>query len=94
MSDITGVMTVIFLFQLLTRENGLCAVHDDHVIAAIHMRSKGRLLLAAKQNGSLRGDAAQRLAGGVNHIPLAVDLAAFGHISRHGCYLLNSRSFL
>ena len=47
------------------------------MVAAVDMRRKGNLMLAAEKIGGLNGYAAQRFAGGVKYIPLAVDLAAF-----------------
>ena len=53
------------------------------MVAAVDMRRKGNLMLAAEKIGGLNGYAAQRFAGGVKYIPLAVDLTGFGHISGH-----------
>ena len=53
------------------------------MIAAVHMGGVGGLMLAAEKGGGLGRYTAKGLSGGVKYIPLAVDLAAFGHISRH-----------
>ena len=88
MADPAGVMIVVLLLQLLAGQNSLCTVDDDYVVAAVNMGSKGGLVLAAEQHSSLSCHTAQGLTGSIDHIPLAVNLTSFGHISGHSVYLL------
>ena len=53
-------------------QNSLIAVDHDHVITTVHVGGKGNLVLATQQNSSLGSNAAEGLARGVDHIPLAV----------------------
>src|SRR5699024_7460822 len=95
-ADPARVSTVVLLLQLLAGQNSLVAVDHDHVIAAVHVGSKGNLVLATQQNSSLGSNAAEGLARGVDHIPLALDLGGFSESSAHVDFppefVLNSRA--
>lgn len=88
MTDVAGVAVVILLGQLVAREDGVGAVDDDHMIAAVDMGREGGLMLAAQQNGSLCGHTAERLAAASEHIPLAGNFSGFRHKSGHSVFLL------
>ena len=81
MADIPGMVIVILLLQLAAGEDGVLAVHNDHMIAAVHMGGKGGLVLASEQHGGLSGHTAKGLSGGVDHIPAALDLSGLRHRS-------------
>ena len=54
------------------------------MIPAINVGGEIDLVLAAEQNGGLGSDAAQRFAGSIDHIPLAVShLSGLGESSAH-----------
>ena len=82
-SNITCVIAIIFVFKLLACEDNVFAVDDDDVIAAIHMGREGRLVLAAKQHGSLSSHTTEGLTGGINDIPFSLDFVCLR-------FLLNS----
>ena len=78
------------LLGLLASQNGLVAVDDHDKVTAIHVGGKIDLLLATQQNGSLGCDAAQRLAGGVEQVPLALHFSGLHESSAHIYFLLIS----
>ena len=82
-ADVPGVAVVVLLLRLAAGEDGVLAVDDDDMVAAVHMGSEGDLVLAPQEHGSLSGYTAQRLARGVDDIPFAVDLTGFRHCGRH-----------
>ena len=79
---------VVLLLQLLAGEDRLVAVDDDDMVAAVHIGGEGDLVLAAQQHGGFGGNAAEGLARGVDHIPLALGLGGFGESSAHLLFLL------
>ena len=79
MADVPGVAVVVLLLRLAAGEDGILAVDDDDMVAAIHMGSEGGLVLAPQQHSGLSGYTAQGLAGGVDDIPFAVNLTGFRH---------------
>ena len=79
-ADIAGMMVIHFLLELVACENGLVSVDNNDMVAAIGIGRKGRLVLAAQQNGGLGGYAAHRLACCIKHIPIAGDVARLRHI--------------
>ena len=79
-----GVGAVVLLLQLLAGQNGLLGVDDDHEIAAVGMGSVLGLVLAPQQGGGGSGGLAQGLAGRIEDIPLADDIALVSHKSGHG----------
>ena len=79
-TDIARMMVIHLLLELVACENGLVGVNDDDMVAAVGIGRKGRLVLAAQQNGGLGGYAAHRLACCIKHIPIAGDIARLRHI--------------
>ena len=47
-ADITGVISVKFIFQLLTRQNRFVGVDDDYEITGIYVGSVGRFVFTAE----------------------------------------------
>ena len=43
-ADVAGVTAIKLLIQLLAGKDGLLGIDDDHMIAAVHIRGKGRLV--------------------------------------------------
>jgi hypothetical protein len=52
----------------------LVGVDDDHIVAHVHVRREGRLVLAAQDIRDDRGKAAQNDAFGVDQDPLLLDV--------------------
>ena len=86
-ADPTGVGAIVLLLQLVAGQNRLAGVDDDDVIAAVGVGGIGDFALAAQQVGHDDGGLAQRLAGGVNDVPLALDVGLVCHKSGHGVFL-------
>ena len=81
MTYIACVTVPLLLLKLLACEHCVLAVDDDYVVAAIYMGGECYLMLASEQHSCLSSNLAEGLARGVDHIPLALDLAFFSHIS-------------
>ena len=81
-------MIVDLVIQLLAGQNNLRRVDDDDVIAAVHMRGEGRLVLAAQDRSNLAGQSAKGHAVGVNDIPVALDVLGICHKRFHVNFLL------
>lgn len=89
-ADVLAVGDVELLLSLVAGQHSLVAVHDNDEIAAVHVGGIIDLLLAAQQNSSLSSDVAQRLAGSVEQIPLALDFSGLYESSAHIYFLLIS----
>ena len=76
-ADVAGVTLPLLLGQLVAGQNSVLAVDDDDVVAAVYVGGKGGLVLASEQHGSLSGNSAEGLAGGVNDIPGALNFGGF-----------------
>ena len=81
-----GVGAVILLLHLVAGEDGLAGVDDNDIVAAVGMGGIGGLALAAQQVSHDDGGLAQGLAGGINDVPLADDVALVCHKSGHGVF--------
>lgn len=75
---------VDLLLALRPGEGDFVGIDDHDEVAAIHMRSEGRLVLAAQQGGDVGGEATEDYIGGIDDMPVASDLAGFGAIGAHG----------
>src|SRR5947207_5485759 len=73
-ADIASVPVVDLVLELVARQQDLCRVDDDDVIAAIHMRRERRLVLAAKTQRDQRGEPSDDEAVRVDQDPLLFDL--------------------
>src|SRR5690606_21265082 len=56
-------------------------IDDDDKIAAINVRGKRGLMLAAQNGSHLAGQPPEGLAFGVDHIPLPLHVLRIGHVS-------------
>jgi len=72
-TDVAGEAMVLLVLQLLAGNSNLVGIDDDQVIAGVNMRGVNRLVLATQAASQLGGKTAQRLAGGVNEVPVALD---------------------
>ena len=77
MADIACVALPLFLCELVAGQNSVLAVDDNHMVAAVYIGSKGGLVLASEQHGSLSGNSAEGLACCVNYIPAAFNFGLF-----------------
>lgn len=59
-------------------DGDLGGVEDNDEVAGVNMRSEDGFIFSAKEVGGLNGDAAERLAGGVDDPPVALHLFGFG----------------
>src|SRR6516225_3738701 len=89
--DAAGVPRMPVEYVVLTLVAGqldLLGIDDDDVVATIHVRRVGRLVLAAQATGDDRSEPAQHQAVGVDQQPRLVDIGGFGgeglHRSGHG----------
>ena len=74
-------MIVHFLFKLVACKNYFAGVDYDYVIAAVSVRSKCRLVLAAKKRSSLRSNGTEGFAVSIKNIPITADVGSLRHIS-------------
>ena len=82
-AGIARVAVVPLLVELVARDLDLLRVHDDHEVAGVDVRRVLRLPLAAERVGDLGRETAERLALGVDEIPLARDLSRLGAVGLH-----------
>ena len=61
--------------QLVAGQGDLLGVDDDDEVAGVDVRGEGRLVLAAQQGRGLDGEAAEDDVGGVDDVPLALDVS-------------------
>ena len=78
-----GVAAIHLFLRLEAGEANLFGIDHDDVIAHIDVRGVLRATLAGEDAGDLGGEAAEGLAGGVGHEPLAFDLKRAGNKRRH-----------
>ena len=71
-ADPAGMSAMELFLQLLAGQDSLIAVDDDDMSPQSTLGVKVVLFFAAQDDSSLGSNAAEGLAGGVDHIPLAV----------------------
>jgi hypothetical protein len=86
---IAGVVVIDLLVALAAGEHHLLGVDDDDVVAIVHVRGEGGLVLAAKTQRDDRGEAADDEPLGVDQHPFLLDVGGFRRISlaEHSCDL-------
>lgn len=72
-TDVARVAMVKLVLELSTRHADLLSVDDDDVVARIDVRRVLGLVLTAQAPSDLRRKPAERLAVGVDEIPIAPD---------------------
>ena len=75
-TDITCVMLIKLLVELITCKNSFICVDNNNEIAAIYIWSKDWLVLAAKKNCCFCCNSSERFALSVNNIPLAFNFVS------------------
>ena len=73
-----GVAAIELLITLHAGQNDLLGVDHDDVIAHVDVRSVEGVQLAGEQRGGDGRKASEGLAGGVDQVPLALDVLAAG----------------
>ena len=71
---VAAVIAVQLLFFLVAGQFRGAHVDDNHVIARIDVRRVDRLVLSLQQMRGQASHAPERKRGGINHVPLALDL--------------------
>ena len=74
----TRVAVGHLLSQLGPREGNLLRVHNDDVVAHVHVGGKGRLVLAAQKSGCVGRKASQHHISGVDNQPVALNISRLG----------------
>jgi len=70
-------MIELFQFFASSRHYDLFGVNDNDKVTYIEVRRELGFVLAAKDAGNLRGNSSERLAFGINNVPLLPDLFRF-----------------
>ena len=86
---VAGVAVGQLVGRLVAGEGDLLGVDDDDEVTGVHVRGEDRLVLAAQQVRGLDGEAAQDDVGGVDDVPLALDVTGLGAVRAHGECLLS-----
>lgn len=81
-ADIARVVLVEFVLALVARYLDLVSVDNNDVIAGVHVRGVGRLVLAAQSTSDLGSNVAESLVFCVDQEPLPLD---FGGLGTDGC---------
>src|SRR5687767_11411236 len=82
-AGIAGMTVVDLFFALLPGDGDLLGVHDDDEIARVDVRGELGFALAAQRVRDPGRETAERLALGVDEVPLLLDLFRFGRIGLH-----------
>src|ERR1700736_1752347 len=82
-ADGAGVVEVELRAQLVAGHADLLGIHDDDVVAAVHVRGVLGLVLAAQAHGHVAREAPERLAAGVDYEPVATDRLRSGEYRAH-----------
>ena len=82
-ADVSGVVSVIFIFQLFTGKNGLVGVDNDDEIARVNVGSEGRFVFAAKNGCDFGSKTAERNSRSVLGVPLSFNRFGLRHIGFH-----------
>jgi hypothetical protein len=77
------VPVIELLVELLACHAHLLGIHDDDEVAGVDMRRVGGLVLAAEGVGNLRRQPPEGLRLGVDHVPVALDLAGLCGVGLH-----------
>ena len=70
--------------RLLPDSGDLVGVDDDDEVTGVDVGGEDRLVLAAQQVRGLDRQAAEADVGGVDDVPLTLDVAGLGAVRAHG----------
>src|SRR5690606_36116166 len=82
-ADVAGEPVVHLVLQLVAGDLDLLGVDHDDVVAGVDVRGVDGLVLAPEATRELAAEAAQGLAGGVDHVPVALDGLVLGGEGLH-----------
>src|SRR5271170_1101773 len=82
-TDVAGVVVIDLVGELAPGDADLLRVHDDDVIAHVHVRAVVRFVLALEAMGNLRGQPPERLVARVDEEPVTADGAGIGKYGFH-----------
>ena len=83
-ADVTGVITIHFLFEFFAGQSDFCAVDDDDMIACIDVRSESRFVFASEHCGNLACQTTENEVGSIHNVLFSFDVFRLCHISFHG----------
>src|SRR5271170_1782364 len=89
--DVAGVVVVDLVGELAPGDADLLRVHDDDVVAHVHVRAVVSLVLALEAMGDLRGKPPEGLVAGVDNEPIAADGAGLGKYGLHSSLMAVAR---
>ena len=88
-AGIAGVAIIDLLLALAAGQHHLVGVDDDDVVAVVHVRGEGRLMLAAQAQGDDRGEAPDDEPLGVDQHPFLFNVGGLRRIgfTKHGNFV-------
>ena len=92
-ANVAGVAGVNLSALFVAGEDGFVSVHNDDVVTAVNVGRKDSLVLSTQQVSGLNGELTDNHVGGVDHIPLALNILGFGREGFHNCYICSCLGF-
>ena len=86
-ANVAGVAGVNLSTLLVTGEHDLVGVHNDNIVTTVNVGGEDGLVLTAQQISCLYSELTEHLVGGVDHVPLALNILGFGREGFHNCYI-------
>ena len=83
-AQVAGVMVVELVVELVAGHGDLLGVQHDDVVAHVHVGAVVGLVLALEPHGDLRREAAERLAAGIDDIPIPAHFRGLYERCLHG----------
>jgi len=69
---------------LLRGQGNLVGIDDHDEVTPVNVRREGRLVLATQEDGGLAGQPSKDDVGGVDDVPLTLNLAGLWGVRTHG----------
>ena len=91
--DTTGVATVGIdqsSLGLTCSHHYLVGVHDDYMVAGIHIRGIDRLVLTTQNASNFGTKPTEDEAFGVDNVPVTLDFTCFRSVRRHAAISIES----
>ena len=89
-ADVTGVVVIVLVLQLVAGKNCLVSVDDDDKLAAVNVGGELGAMLAAQNGSCLNGGLAKGLACRINDKPTTLDRFCLCHKSGHDDSSINN----
>ena len=83
-ANVTRVAGVNLLRFLVSSKDHFVCVDDDDVVTCIDVWGEDGLVLATEEACGLDGNLTEHFVGGIDDIPLALDVGSFGRKCFHG----------